>query len=278
MRDMPNKNELYFQISEAAKLVGVVPATIRNWEKQGLFMAKRTKSGYRIYSLADIELLKNIEKCSKGENMGINTIRMLYGADSKSMDHLSKAPAHDSVQKEALGQQLKELRLKKGYKIKDVAQAVEISPSYLSKIENNNANVSYTILQKLSDYYGTDILDVQEGREENRLVPKGGGVKWEVDADGLNIESVIAAEPRTLEAMIYTVAPGMGRMIPATHNGEEFMYILEGRITMRVNETAYLLRAGDSFSFLSSDQHSWYNSGESTAYILWVHTPLVRKM
>ncbi len=40
---------VFFSITEVARQIGVVPATIRNWEKQGLFTARRSDNGYRIY-------------------------------------------------------------------------------------------------------------------------------------------------------------------------------------------------------------------------------------
>lgn len=46
----------YLTISQAAKLVGVTPATLRNWERDGRLMPKRNPmNGYRLYKREDIE-------------------------------------------------------------------------------------------------------------------------------------------------------------------------------------------------------------------------------
>ncbi|MDR1920723.1 MAG: MerR family transcriptional regulator, partial [Candidatus Adiutrix sp.] len=71
-----NQDELYFKIADVAHQIGIVPATIRNWEKQGLFQAKRSEKGYRVYDLDDIEQLRSIKQLSKDKSMGINAIRM----------------------------------------------------------------------------------------------------------------------------------------------------------------------------------------------------------
>ncbi len=54
-----SSDNVTFSISQVAKVLKVVPATIRNWEKSGLFVAKRSENNYRTYTLDDIETLKN---------------------------------------------------------------------------------------------------------------------------------------------------------------------------------------------------------------------------
>ena len=61
----------YFTINEAAKLLGVTPLTLRNWDKKGKLKALWNPiNNYRIYKYEEIELLlRRIE--SKGKlNLG----------------------------------------------------------------------------------------------------------------------------------------------------------------------------------------------------------------
>ena len=57
----------YLTIKKAAKLLGVTPQTLRNWDKSGKLKALRNPiNNYRIYRTSDIELfLRKIE--SKGK-------------------------------------------------------------------------------------------------------------------------------------------------------------------------------------------------------------------
>jgi DNA-binding transcriptional MerR regulator len=69
---MQNK---YITIKQAAKILGVTPLTLRNWDNSGKFEASRPPiSNYRVYKVEDIEnILIEIEanrgkrKPSKGE-------------------------------------------------------------------------------------------------------------------------------------------------------------------------------------------------------------------
>ncbi len=56
-------NKKYFTIKEAAACLGVTPLTLRNWDKNGKFLAGRHPiSNYRLYKLEELEkLLKEID-------------------------------------------------------------------------------------------------------------------------------------------------------------------------------------------------------------------------
>ncbi|MEA4912589.1 MAG: MerR family transcriptional regulator [Oscillospiraceae bacterium] len=64
-----------YTIKEAAELMNVTPVTLRYYDKQGLLpFMERKKSGYRVFSENDIQLLHVIE-CLKKTGMPIKDIR-----------------------------------------------------------------------------------------------------------------------------------------------------------------------------------------------------------
>lgn len=54
----------YLKITEAAEYLGVIPLTLRNWDKRGKLTAHRHPvNNYRIYRIPDLErFLKKIDK------------------------------------------------------------------------------------------------------------------------------------------------------------------------------------------------------------------------
>lgn len=61
----------YLTVNEVAKLMGVTPLTLRNWDKTGKLVALRNPfNNYRVYKAEEIELfLRKID--SKGKiNLG----------------------------------------------------------------------------------------------------------------------------------------------------------------------------------------------------------------
>jgi quercetin dioxygenase-like cupin family protein len=59
---------------------------------------------------------------------------------------------------------------------------------------------------------------------------------------------------------------------PAAHAGEEFGYILEGRLQLWIESKEYDLDPGDSYHVVSSSPHGYQAIGETSVRILWVQT------
>jgi len=58
---MPKK---FLTVAEVAKIIGVTPLTVRNWDKKGHLVAYRNPvNNYRLYDVNDIEsLIKKIDR------------------------------------------------------------------------------------------------------------------------------------------------------------------------------------------------------------------------
>ena len=54
----------YLTVNEVAKIIGVSPLTVRNWDQKGRLIAYRNPlNNYRLYKVSDVEsLLKEIEE------------------------------------------------------------------------------------------------------------------------------------------------------------------------------------------------------------------------
>jgi uncharacterized cupin superfamily protein len=76
-----------------------------------------------------------------------------------------------------------------------------------------------------------------------------------------------------MEPHLFRVAPGAGSGDSYTHEGEEFLYILRGALTITLENEEYRLKSGDSFYFESATPHCWKNQGRAEAWLLWVNTP-----
>ncbi len=62
-----------YMISVAAELAGVHPQTLRTYESKGLVRPKRTPGGTRLYSEADVERLRVIQRLTT--ELGLNLAR-----------------------------------------------------------------------------------------------------------------------------------------------------------------------------------------------------------
>ena len=69
----------YITIKEAAKILGVTPLTLRNWDNSGKFPAGRhPMSNYRVYIMEDLEkVLKEIEESKGKKHVSKNAVKKL---------------------------------------------------------------------------------------------------------------------------------------------------------------------------------------------------------
>ncbi len=70
---MPKK---YLTVNEVAKIFGVTPLTVRNWDKKGALVAHRNPvNNYRVYKIEDVEfLIKGIEE-NKSPRLAVAKLR-----------------------------------------------------------------------------------------------------------------------------------------------------------------------------------------------------------
>ena len=58
-----------------------------------------------------------------------------------------------------------------------------------------------------------------------------------------------------------------------THEGEEFVYVVEGEIRLTVGGNDYLLGPGDTAYYAAITPHQWFNDSDQPARFLFVGTP-----
>ncbi len=180
----------------------------------------------------------------------------------------------------AIGARLRHARLVKGLLIKDLAQRIGVSISLISKYENDKLLPPLTVLHALVTELGTNIGALFD--------PNWTGVEYVARADsrpriaaagegqgaGIVLERLVpAGKGFLLQGNIHIVPPGVGSVEPIRHEGDEFGYVLEGRLELRIDDTDYELYAGDSFAFPSNLPHSYRNPGTVLARVIWINTP-----
>ncbi|MFP4179074.1 MAG: cupin domain-containing protein [Spirochaetaceae bacterium] len=273
---MKSNDELLFNINQVAKQIGVVPGTIRNWEKEGLFAARRTKNNYRVYSFEDISFLKRIKELSVDQRLSYDMIKkMLHLQIMQQTSERENGNSNPQHSKKFLSRKWRALREDSGYTLDEVSSSLGISPSYLSKIETGQANISFDILQSLANFYNQNILFFFEEEDRNtKLIKHNEGSKIDIGLTGVDIRNLVADPTAHVKSMFYTVQPGCGNYHDHSHFGEEFVYLIEGTLEFTLNESqVYSMEPGDSLFFHSSETHRWINNGDSVATALWIYSP-----
>lgn len=73
-----------YRVHEFAKLTGVTVRTLHHYDRLGLLTAQRNESGFRVYTVADVERLEHIAAL-KFIGLPLKQIRAVLGDDNRSL-------------------------------------------------------------------------------------------------------------------------------------------------------------------------------------------------
>src|SRR3984893_4518146 len=173
----------------------------------------------------------------------------------------------------AIGGHLRQLRSRRRLSLAEVAQAVGISVGFLSAMERSQMSGSVGTLRKLARFYKTNILNFFDASESSSRQVRPADPKGLEAAEGVRME-LLAWGNIVMEPHLFRIAPEAGSGDPYTHEGEEFIYVLQGDLEITVEGEQYRLKPDDSFYFRSATPHRWKNPGRKETWVLWINTPL----
>jgi DNA-binding transcriptional MerR regulator/quercetin dioxygenase-like cupin family protein len=263
------KKAVYLSIGEAAGLLGVSPSSLRNWEAVGLITPARSQGRTRLYSMEVLNQAKRIRYLRKVKRL--NPHGILHVLETEGTRPQAKAPG--GSKSEGIGSRLSRLRHEQELTLVAVAQKTGISPSFLSALERGQANASVATLQKLAQLYRTNVLSFFGEEEKVRRLVRPRDRKVLKPQPGVQME-LLAFGQAVMEPHLFRIAPGASSGGSYHHEGEEFIYVLQGSLEIWLDEVErYVLEAGDSLYFGSTQAHRWRGLGDKETVLLWINTP-----
>ena len=181
------------------------------------------------------------------------------------------------MNEKGISENIKSFRTKKRISLDRLSKLSGLTKGYLSKIESSEKAPPFSTLMKIAKGLGIDVSFLISGEaevpenvricvvragERNEVVTKGTsyGYRYEALAHkklGKNMEP-------------YIIMPAFEEETWFSHEGEEFMYVLEGTHEFRYNGDTYILEQGDSVYFDSAVPHTGRSLGDTPAKVLAV--------
>jgi DNA-binding transcriptional MerR regulator len=257
-----------YRIGEAARRVGVSPSALRLWERQGLVRPARSHGRYRLYSDADVERLGRIRRLRQVDRLNAPGIRHVLR---------DAAGVPPDAERRIDGRPLRRLREKRGWSLRTASERTGLSISFLSSIERGVSGASIATLQRLAAAYDTTLLELfgpPPTRDGRRMVAADQRAVLRLASDRVRIEH-LAHGARQLEPQLFVLAAGASSDGAYAHEGEEFLYLLSGALTVWIgdDERYRLRRVGDALCFPSTLPHRWRNDARGETRLLWINTP-----
>ncbi|MFG0264662.1 MAG: helix-turn-helix domain-containing protein [Rhodopirellula sp. JB055] len=171
-----------------------------------------------------------------------------------------------------LAQRLRQLRFDRGLTLDEVAEQIGQTKSWLSRVENFRITPSLSALADLASVLGVSTSSLLEGLDDRPqivCVRQSDRKPISRDADS-SIEYFSLAHERahrTMDPLVLKVPSGEERE-PRTHEGEEFLMVLKGRVRFFYGEQEFTLSKGDSLYFDSEVEHCLSNPYANEAEVL----------
>ncbi|WP_331375832.1 MerR family transcriptional regulator [Sinorhizobium chiapasense] len=271
---MNGAGNVRYKVAEAARLAGVSASTLRLWETQGLVVPERSATGHRQYTEADLARLKRISWFRAERGLNPAAIREALEAEGANEDNGPAAYAESNTDLQ-VGRKLRSLRHGAGKTLEQVASDVGIAASVLSTLERTSQGVSVAVLHNLAEYFGTTVssLSGEEEPEVRALVRAGEWRNWPRTTPGVTVQ-LLAEGRNQMDCHRFVLAPGASSEGAYRHDGEEFVYVLSGRVEFILDsDQFYDLHPGDSLYFESRRRHAWSNRHDGETVLLWINTP-----
>jgi transcriptional regulator with XRE-family HTH domain len=177
-----------------------------------------------------------------------------------------------------LGARIRAAREEAGLSVRGLARQIGVSPSLLSQVERGLAQPSVATLWALVTELGLSLdglfaaaeqtdgsaAIVQRAHSRPALVLEG-GIVW---------ERLTAAPDRDADFAFVTYPPGADSGAddpPASHGGQEYGYVIGGRLRIEVGDEVVELGPGDAVAFGSETPHRFRALGDEPVTAVWLN-------
>jgi len=179
-----------------------------------------------------------------------------------------------------IGEKIRDLREKRGFSLQDMANRTGYSSAILSQIENHMVSPPLGALIKLAKalevkvgtFFGDEpresyaIVRKDERRNISRFASKE-GVNYGYSYESLGFDK----KDRHMEPFLVSLEPATVKSEKlSTHEGEEFIFILEGEMEAILGTHKDILYAGDCIYYDSTVPHKVQCHGNISTKILAV--------
>jgi len=175
-----------------------------------------------------------------------------------------------------IGKELKRIRVSQGMTLEELSNKCGYSKALISRVETGSVSPSLTSLMKMVSSLGLKLHDLFTSIERGQasVVRKGEEKKFFTEGDStIEILAMDIAMKKMEPIRISAPAGFVSAKEPEIHYGEQFIFVLGGKIEITAGDETHKLGAGDSIYLAAGTPHKWRNPGKETARLISVATP-----
>jgi transcriptional regulator with XRE-family HTH domain len=174
-----------------------------------------------------------------------------------------------------LGEKIRDLRIRRGLTVQQLASATGLSKGFISQLENHRSSPSLATLHDFARVLETSAAYLVADQDQAPCVVPATERPNLTAKDGTSrIEVLSARARRNLELIMIELPPGISAGdARQSHAGEECLLCTEGEVRLTFGERVIQLGPGDSCHYDGHQAHAIENSGSTVARVLIALTP-----
>jgi len=174
-----------------------------------------------------------------------------------------------------IGNVIRSLRRQRGLSLREVAESAQLSASFLGAVERGESDISVGRLSLIAEVLGHDLaslLGYSLRQSSPRFIRPDEQVRMR---RGKGIELTAMRIPSTNLELLLATLPPHSKDRPVTHAGLDILYVLEGNLVLRLDDTDYPMTAGECVVWPSSHEHAIRNDSDQPARAIGLVTETV---
>ncbi len=173
-----------------------------------------------------------------------------------------------------IGRRIKALRIQKGLTQQELADRTELTKGYISQLEHGLTSPSVITLLDLIECLGSTPSEFFKEASPEQVVYSESGFFEKLDEAGNSIQWIVpGAQGNLMEPLLVKLCPHQKLDEVLPHEGEEFGYVISGRIRLHLGDKNYIVKAGESFYYKADRVHYVENTTAAPAKFIWISTP-----
>lgn len=176
-----------------------------------------------------------------------------------------------------IGMKIRTLRKERKMTLKEIAEHTNLSISFLSQVERSKSSVTLETLKKISEALGVNpsYFFSEKGRETTGSVMRNVIQTNALQSQFFYRDLASHVDNPLFNPILVVLNPGADRGNSYSHSGQEFLYVLEGNLTIMFDGEEQDLKPFDCIFLDSTTPHNWVNKTDSIVKFLCVSSILV---
>jgi transcriptional regulator with XRE-family HTH domain len=172
-----------------------------------------------------------------------------------------------------IGPKIRNLRLASGLTQEELADRADLTKGFISQLERDRTSISLDsfldILAALNisitEFFSAETTPVVFTKQDRAYIEEQGVKSF--------ILLIPGATNRRMEPALVTLKHGEKTPTISPFQGEEFGYVMQGRIAVNFGNATYKVSQGECFYFEAEKEHYLENKWKRDAVILWITSP-----